>query len=131
MNFDPAVQCKFESSDFDGLPGVDLNRNFPVGWGTAKSSKDRNSSKEPCKQTYGGVKAFSEKETQVFDSFVKSNQDEIKFVVNFHSYGNQFIWPYNFQEDNELSSKSPGMMQLFKQIRISAPFPPGVKFGNS
>jgi len=70
--------------------GVDLNRNYGVSW-----DKPGGSSTDPCEESYRGEQPFSEPETRAIRDFLISHQDEIKFVYNFHAYGNMYLWPFN------------------------------------
>jgi hypothetical protein len=50
---------------------------------------------------------------------------ELKFVINCHTSGNQFIWPYNAKDPNDIETRSPGYLAIFKDIVKNAPFPDG------
>ena len=77
--------------------GVDLNRNYAVDW-----HKPGGNSPDPCAESYRGTAPFSEPETRAIRDFLISHQDEIKFVYNFHSYGNMYLWPYNGSSPNDI-----------------------------
>jgi hypothetical protein len=66
--------------------GVDLNRNYPFGWGSCKGS-----SGNKLAQDYRGPSAASEPETQVMMNLVK----EIRpvFNISYHSYSELVIYP--------------------------------------
>jgi carboxypeptidase T len=74
-----------------GSYGVDLNRNYgnyafwdsPYGGSSADSSND----------TYRGAAPFSEPETQAISRFLINHN--IKTCINYHTYGNYIIYPYN------------------------------------
>ncbi len=70
--------------------GVDLNRNYPYGWGSCGGS-----SRSTYAQDYRGPSAGSEPETQVMMNFVK----EIRpvFDISYHSYSELVIYPYGCQ----------------------------------
>jgi hypothetical protein len=70
--------------------GVDLNRNFSVGWGGPGSSGD------PCGQTYRGASAFSEPETQAMRDFVLAHPHIVTYH-DIHSYGQLLMWPWGYQ----------------------------------
>ena len=70
--------------------GVDLNRNYAVSW-----DKEGGNSPDPCAENYRGTEPFSEPETRAIRDFLVSHKDEIKFVYNFHAFGNMYLWPYN------------------------------------
>lgn len=102
--------------------GVDLNRN----WGV-----DFQPSKDACSEFYPGTGAFSEKETQALRDFMASKSGELKFVVNFHSNGNSFIWPFNGRNPNDINERAPGVLPIVQQIAQWAQFPPDLKSGSS
>jgi len=64
-------------------------------------------------------------------SFLDQKKDELKFVINFHSNGNSFIWPFNGRENNDIERRAPGVLAVFKDIVANAQFPKDVKTGNS
>jgi hypothetical protein len=80
---------------------------------------------------YNGKTPFSEPESQAYKNFLTTHRDEVKFVLNMHSNGNAFIWPYNGVEKNDIEERSPGVLGIFQQIKKEAPFPYGEQFGNS
>ena len=85
---------------FSVTQGVDLNRNYGVDW---QLNEEKN--KEPnyrCSEFYAGFTPFSEKETQAMRGFIASIKSEVRFVVNFHSNGGAFIWPFNGRYPNDV-----------------------------
>lgn len=95
--------------EFDCLAedsGVDLNRNYGVDWGVG--DKDQvgftleDACADPCGECYRGKSAFSEPETRAVRDFLIAHKNEVKFVSNFHSYGNMWIYPYNGKKKNTL-----------------------------
>lgn len=53
-------------------------------------------------------------------------------MVNCHTYGNDWVWPYNGREPNDIETRSPGYLAIFQDIVKNAPFPKdGVMTGNS
>jgi hypothetical protein len=56
---------------------------------------EESSSGNPCAEDYRGPHAFSEPETRAIRDFVSENQKTLKFAVNFHTYGNLLIIPFN------------------------------------
>jgi carboxypeptidase T len=113
--------CGYENS------GVDLNRNYGVDWvhGTPKNRT------ELCSDFWSGDEPFSEPESRAMRDFIAAHKNEIKFVINCHTSGNEFIWPYNGREPNDISSRNPGYLAIFQDIAKNAPFPDGVMKGNS
>jgi len=76
----------------DGTFGVDLNRNFSVGF-----TPNHNTSSN----VYSGPSAFSEPETSALRDFVESH-DNITIALDYHSQGNVFFPAHNFiHEDAE------------------------------
>lgn len=133
-------------TDVDG--GVDLNRNFGVDFGQIDdivnyqgngyqddgiSGKHdaKEAYKNPCNTNFAGPSAFSEPETQGFRDFLTSKKDELAFVINIHSNGNAFIYPFNGRQKNDIEERRPGIMQIFTQISNEAPFPMGTMKGTS
>ena len=78
----------------DGLApeGVDLNRNYGLGWGFDNFG----SSPDPVDQDYRGPEPFSEPETRMMRNFCQSRQFE--YVLNYHSFGQLLIFPYGYNE---------------------------------
>lgn|GEM_PF-7016350 len=75
--------------DYDG---VDLNRNFPYMWGYDNVG----SSPSPWSQTYRGPAPGSEPEIQAVMDFCIEH--EFIIAVNYHSYGNYVIYPWDYDE---------------------------------
>ena len=61
--------------------------------------------------------------------FLTSEKDNLNFVYNFHTFGNFFIFPYNFEEPNESFSEIPETMSLFEELVEEAEFPEEYKMG--
>ncbi|MFI5221330.1 MAG: M14 family metallopeptidase, partial [Bacteroidia bacterium] len=72
------------------LAGVDLNRNYGNNWGYDNIGSSNNSSME----TFRGMAPFSEPETQAMRAFCNAHQ--FKIAVNYHTYGNDLIYPYGY-----------------------------------
>lgn len=86
--------------------GVDLNRNYDFqfaldNWG---------SSPDPCEEDYWGPEAFSEPETQAIRNFVDGHPS-IVTGINIHSYGNDWIYPFNYVHD-----KSNSLLKQHKRL---------------
>ncbi|MCI0449632.1 MAG: immune inhibitor A [Chlorobi bacterium] len=71
--------------------GVDLNRNYNYGWGFNSGS-----SNNPCSDTYRGLSAASEPETQAIKNLVLSIQPKISFSV--HSVAGRYLNPYGYTD---------------------------------
>lgn len=52
-------------------------------------------------------------------------------MINCHTSGNEFIWPYNGREPNDINTRNPGYLAIFEDITKNAPFPTGFMKGNS
>ena len=69
--------------------GVDLNRNYPIGWGLNSGSSD-----DPCTNTYRGEHPFSEPESAAIAEFVGQIKPAIAF--SSHTYGDKFLSPWSY-----------------------------------
>lgn len=78
----------------DWLGGVDLNRNYDMRFGQDEDG----SSSDPCREDYRGTSPFSEPETASLRNYVDSHPNIVS-DVNIHTYGNAWIYPYNFVHD--------------------------------
>ncbi len=84
---------KNRRDNLDGSFGIDLNRNYGTNWGY----DDIGSSPDGFDQTYRGPNAFSEPETQAVRDF--SLQHAFQVVLNYHAFGNVFIYPFGYAPD--------------------------------
>ena len=94
--------------------GVDLNRNYDFKFALDESG----SSSDPCAEDYRGEKPFSEKETQAVKKFVDDHKNIVS-CVNIHTYGNAWIYPYNYIHDGNnhlLESKQPLIFNFYKEF---------------
>jgi hypothetical protein len=87
--------------------GVDLNRNFSLGWGTVNTPGTH-----PCRLTFPGGAPASEPETQAIETFIRTLYpdrprpishtltltDTSGVLLSLHSYGELVLWPWGFQE---------------------------------
>ena len=76
----------------DGSHGVDLNRNFSIGF-TKTNSMSSN--------IYGGEKPFSEPETLAIKEFVDAHSN-ITIALDYHSQGNVFFPAHKFRHESEI-----------------------------
>lgn len=76
----------------DGTIGVDLNRNFSIGF-----VKQSNTSSN----VYGGEEPFSEAETTAMKNFVDTHSN-IAIAFDYHSQGNVFFPAHKFKHEAEL-----------------------------
>ena len=70
----------------DGSFGVDLNRNFSIGFSPNHTMTSN---------VYSGPSAFSEPETRALRDFVEE-KDNITIALDYHSQGNVFFPAHNF-----------------------------------
>ncbi|MBK7602159.1 MAG: immune inhibitor A [Saprospiraceae bacterium] len=73
--------------------GVDLNRNYGLTWGY----DDTGSSPTGNSDVYRGTAAFSEPETQAIAFLI--DQYPFSLALNYHTYGNYLIHPWNHIDD--------------------------------
>ncbi len=76
----------------DGTIGVDLNRNFSIGW-----TKSSNTSSN----IYGGDAPFSEAESRAIKEFVDTHNN-ITMAFDYHSQGNVFFPAHKFNHEAEI-----------------------------
>jgi predicted deacylase len=76
----------------DGTYGVDLNRNFSIGF---EKVSDKSSN------IYGGEFPFSEPETKAIKDFVDSHSN-ITIALDYHSQGNVFFPAHKFKHEAEI-----------------------------
>jgi carboxypeptidase A2 len=74
--------------------GVDLNRNYPIGWGGTGSSGSTGSS------TYRGPAPFSEPELSGLRAYLDGVATRVGIVysLDYHSYGQYVIHPLGYTE---------------------------------
>lgn len=68
---------------------MDINRNYGYHYGSTPEDND------VCSETYRGKKAFSEPETRAIRDLLEKYPN-INSCMNFHSYGNMLIHPFNY-----------------------------------
>ncbi len=78
----------------DGTYGVDLNRNFSVGFTPNKNTSSN---------VYSGPSAFSEPETAALRDFVESHEN-ITIALDYHSQGNVFFPAHNFIHEDAVDA---------------------------
>ncbi|MCE9620668.1 MAG: M14 family metallocarboxypeptidase [Planctomycetes bacterium] len=70
--------------------GVDMNRNWSIGWGGAGSSGVASN------ETYRGTAAFSEPETAGMRDFMLAHAANLCGFIDFHSYGQEWLWSWSY-----------------------------------
>ena len=83
---------KNRRKNHDGTYGVDLNRNFSIGF---VKQKDTSSN------VYGGEEPFSEAETRAIKEFVDAHEN-ITIALDYHSQGNVFFPAHKFKHEAEI-----------------------------
>jgi hypothetical protein len=121
----------------DSTVGVDLNRNFAQTWNTTADG----SSGEECAETYRGVSAESEPETQAVSAYIRSlysdergvadidpaPKDKSGLHLDIHSYGELILWPYGHTE--ELSPNNDEFVALGNKLAWFNDYTPQQSFG--
>ncbi|MFP5503806.1 MAG: M14 family metallopeptidase, partial [Candidatus Sericytochromatia bacterium] len=72
-------------------PGVDLNRNYDIAWGTVGDSGN------PDSDTFRGKAPFSEPETQAVRDMLTKKPPVV--YLTFHSYANTVMWPWDHKKE--------------------------------
>ena len=78
----------------DGSFGVDLNRNFNVGYAPSKNTSSN---------VYSGPQPFSEPETLALKNFTEDHPN-ITIALDYHSQGNVFFPAHNFKHEDALNA---------------------------
>jgi carboxypeptidase T len=87
--------------------GADLNRNFEFQWGLSGASP------ESCADTYMGMSAASEPETQAIQAYLRLQFPDQRgplltdpapitttgVFIDLHSYGDLVLWPWGYTSD--------------------------------
>ncbi|XP_063585663.1 carboxypeptidase B-like [Penaeus indicus] len=89
-------------------PGVDLNRNWRLGWGDPEGS-----SGDPCSAEYRGTEIFSEPETQALRDLALVWMEKITLFVSLHCSGRVILHPWGF-----IGTPSPKQKQLARIAKV-------------
>ena len=105
----------------DGSFGVDLNRNFEVGF---TPNKDMTSN------VYSGPHAFSEPETAALKDFVLDHKN-ITIALDYHSQGNVFFPAHNFIHEDAVDAIDLNLLagNMAEEIRKESGREYGVHMG--
>ena len=107
-----------------GNPGTDLNRNWSYMWGCCGGF-----SGQPFDGTYRGAAAFSAPETAALRDFVVSRRigsvQQIRTNLDFHSFGEQFLYPYGFTYDDVAPGLNADQVNTFAAIGQAMARPTG------
>lgn len=97
-----------------GSIGVDLNRNWSVGWGVNIAGFPNGSSGNQGSATYRGPASFSEPETQALRDFVTANPRIVAYL-DIHSFSQLILSPWGYTNvlapDNQLFLDLNGAIQ--------------------
>jgi len=93
----------------DGTFGVDLNRNFSIGF---SPNKDTSSN------VYSGPSAFSEPETRALKNFTEDHSN-ITIALDYHSQGNVFFPAHNFIHEDATNATDLNLLagNMAEEIR--------------
>ncbi|QOY51575.1 M14 family zinc carboxypeptidase [Candidatus Sulfurimonas baltica] len=105
----------------DGSFGVDLNRNFSVGFTT---------NNETTSNVYSGPSAFSEPETVAIRDFVLSHKN-ITIALDYHSQGNVFFPAHNFIHEDAVDAVDLNLLagNMAEEIRKESGREYGIHMG--
>lgn len=93
----------------DGSFGVDLNRNFSIGY---------QASNQPSSNVYSGPEPFSEPETKALKNFVDSHSN-ITIALDYHSQGNVFFPAHDFRHEDTIDTTDMNILcaNMAEEIR--------------
>jgi len=97
--------------------GVDLNRNYPTGFGGGGSSGNRSSS------TYRGTAPLSEPETAAIDAFARSRS--FVQVFSSHTYTDVLLRPWGYQ------TGGPPNVATYNRVGAAATTVNGIQHGSA
>lgn len=105
----------------DGSFGVDLNRNFPIGFTPNKTMTSN---------VYSGPEPFSEPETKALGDFVTSHEN-ITIALDYHSQGNVFFPAHNFMHEDAVDAIDLNLLatNMAEEIRKESNREYGVHMG--
>ncbi|WP_294966846.1 M14 family metallopeptidase [Sulfurimonas sp.] len=105
----------------DGSFGVDLNRNFSVGF-----TQNQNT----MSNVYSGPNAFSEPETSALRDFVTSHEN-ISIALDYHSQGNVIFPAHNFIHEDAIDAIDLNLLasNMAEEIRKESGREYGVHMG--
>lgn len=100
---------KNRRANADGTFGVDLNRNFPIGYVSGTSTTSN---------VYGGPAPFSEPETCALRDFVESHPN-ITIALDYHSQGNVFFPAHDFRHEDTIDTTDMNILcaNMAEEIR--------------
>ena len=72
--------------------GVDLNRNFDIGYGLGASTN-------PCEEVYQGPDPLSEPEVLALTSLAARLNTSLLAYISLHAYGQSWLTPWGYKPD--------------------------------
>jgi hypothetical protein len=103
-----------------------LNRNYGYKWG----ADNVGSTFRKCEEDYRGEEAFSEPETKAVRDFMTSPNMNIKIAINFHTWGNLLIIPFNYDDQWNTEMINKPVYKMYEDLRDNGNLPNGMLFGN-
>lgn len=105
--------------------GVDLNRNFGMGRGTASSNS-------PCSDTFHGTAAFSEPESTVIRNIIAEHRNRLALYLDIHSFGSMILYGFGDGSlpSNALQTNLVGVQMAQAIDRVKWPFNRNYIVGN-
>ena len=85
--------------------GVDINRNFHVGYGLGAST-------DSCSEIYQGPAAGSEPETQALMAVGQRLNSSLLYYVSLHAYGQSWLTPWGYKTDPVTNMKELEVVAL-------------------
>ena len=82
-----------------------------------------------CGQSYRGAEPFSEPETRTMRDFILLKKSELKFIVNYHAFGNMFLIPYQGSDRSHKLTKE--QTSIYNEIKNEVNFPGHNVSGNA
>ncbi|XP_013200764.2 carboxypeptidase B [Amyelois transitella] len=73
-------------------PGVNINRNFDIDWGTSASSSS------PCSNIYSGTGPFSEIESQMIAALIEEHGARIRLYISLQNNGGFISYPWYYEK---------------------------------
>jgi g-D-glutamyl-meso-diaminopimelate peptidase len=116
---DNLVQMNLNSTDFsrwkaNGM-GVDLNRQYPVGW----KNHANDDVTVPTYQFYKGKKPIATHETKAIVKFTKKIKPQI--AVSYHTAGREIYWNYNNRKNKQRDSRIAEKVATLTGYKLASP----------
>jgi hypothetical protein len=108
---------------------VDLNRNWGFGFYTEDAITQHNL--DPCNESFQGPYPFSEPETRAARDFIMDHINQIKFVENFHQYGNTMLEHFNSLKGDILQELFPEAKAFIRELVDEGDAPEGMIVGTA